>query len=62
MNRQGHIEAVITMMKRPFYGWRKPEHPEETTDPRQVTEETWKHQAEENDTMTNGKEKRDQYL
>ena len=28
------------MMMKPVFWWRKPEYPEETTDPRQVTDET----------------------
>ena len=36
--QQGHIEAVMMMMKCQFQWWWKLEHPEETTDLRQVTD------------------------
>ena len=31
------------MMMKSVFWWRKPEHPEETTDLRQVTDETFSH-------------------
>ena len=42
--QQGHIEAVMMMtmtMMKSVFRWRKPEYPEETTDLRQVTDETF---------------------
>ena len=37
LHNQGHIEAVMTRIKYQFHWWRKPEHPEGTTDLQQVT-------------------------